>query len=290
MSQGFIKLYREKAVELLEDDPKAYLLLSQIALRARRTDKEYSRVLLKANQAFIGDPEKAGLTAQEYKNAKKRLTQYGLVIFQSCNKGTIATLINKDIFDINAEENITVNKPAISPAKNQSYQPTKNQQTTTKEPMEIHQETKKEPLTRKEEAKKATTIVADAFLYNCLQKHQQLSDIEKQDLMKYSEDRVIKALEWAAQNDLFLPGYREWLFQYCENYFKLNRCGYYSYDDYSWVGFNPENLDSFLLTEKGLLLIFQNYIIGGFDDYPVTLLIPYAELTFIANSDMLSLQ
>jgi hypothetical protein len=85
-------------------------------------------------------------------------------------------------------------------------------------------------------------------------------------------------------NDLFLPGYREWLFQYCESYFKLNRCGYYSYEDYSWVGFNPENIDSFLLTEKGLLLIFQNYVIGGFDDYPVTLLIPYAELTSIANS------
>lgn len=86
-------------------------------------------------------------------------------------------------------------------------------------------------------------------------------------------------------DDLFLPGYREWLFQYCENYFKLNRCGYYSYDDYSWVGFNPEDLNSFLLTEKGLLLIFQNYIISGYDDYPVTLLIPYVELTSIANSD-----
>ena len=84
-------------------------------------------------------------------------------------------------------------------------------------------------------------------------------------------------------NDLFLPGYREWLFQYCEDYFKSNRCGYYSYDDYSWVGFSPEDLDSFILTEKGLLLIFQNYVISGYDDYPVTLLIPYVELTSIAN-------
>ena len=65
----------------------------------------------------------------------------------------------------------------------------------------------------------------------------------------------------------------------------LNRCGYYSYDDYSWMGFNPEDLDSFLLTEKGLLLIFQNYVISGYEDYPVTLLIPYADLTSIANSD-----
>lgn len=86
-------------------------------------------------------------------------------------------------------------------------------------------------------------------------------------------------------DDLFLPGYREWLFQYCENYFKLNRYGYYSFDDYSWLGFNPENLDSFLLTEKGLLLIFQNYVIWGYDDYPATLLIPYVELISIASSE-----
>ena|SRR3990167_6093140 len=80
-------------------------------------------------------------------------------------------------------------------------------------------------------------------------------------------------------DDLFLPGYREWLFRYCEDYFKLNRCGYYSYDDYSWVGFNPDHLDAFLLTEKGLLLIFQNYVVSGYDDYPMTLLISYDKLT-----------
>lgn len=103
----------------------------------------------------------------------------------------------------------------------------------------------------------------------------------------WKQDETIREL---TLDDLFLTGYREWLFQYCEDYFKLNRCGYYSYDDYSWVGFNPEDLDSFLLTEKGLLLIFQNYVISGYDDYPVTLLIPYIELTPIANSGMLSLQ
>ncbi len=98
----------------------------------------------------------------------------------------------------------------------------------------------------------------------------------------WKQDETIREL---TLDDLFLPGYREWLFQYCEDYFKLNRCGYYSYDDYSWVGFNPENLDSFLLTEKGLLLIFQNYVISGYDNYPVTLLVPYVELTSIASSD-----
>jgi hypothetical protein len=94
------------------------------------------------------------------------------------------------------------------------------------------------------------------------------------------QDDTIREL---SLDDLFLPEYRERLFQYCEDYFISNRCGYYSYDDYSWVGFNPKHLDAFLMTEKGLLLIFQNYIVSGYDDYPMTLLIPYSKLVAIIN-------
>lgn len=87
-------------------------------------------------------------------------------------------------------------------------------------------------------------------------------------------------------DDLFLSEEcREQLFRYCENYFKSNQCGYYSYDDYSWVGFGPEHLDAFLLTQQGLLLLFQNYIVSGFNDFPTTLLVSYALLAFMANSD-----
>jgi len=96
----------------------------------------------------------------------------------------------------------------------------------------------------------------------------------------WQQDDTIREL---SLDDLFLPGYREQLFRHCEDYFKLNQCGYYSYDDYSWVGFNPKDLDAFLLTEKGLLLIFQNYVVSGYDDYPTTLLIPYARLAAIVN-------
>ena len=98
----------------------------------------------------------------------------------------------------------------------------------------------------------------------------------------WQQDETVREL---SLDDLFLPGSREWLFQYCEEYFKSNRCGYYSYDDYSWVGFNPEHLDAFLPTEKGLLLIFQNYVVSGYDDYPMTLLIPYSKLVSIVNPD-----
>ena len=94
------------------------------------------------------------------------------------------------------------------------------------------------------------------------------------------QDDTIREL---SLDDLFLPGYREWLFQYCEDYFKSNRYGYYNDDDHSWIGFNPEHLDAFLLTEKGLLLLFQNYVVSGYDDYPMTLLIPYDKLITIAN-------
>ncbi|MDE3047734.1 MAG: DUF4163 domain-containing protein [Verrucomicrobiota bacterium] len=98
----------------------------------------------------------------------------------------------------------------------------------------------------------------------------------------FQQDHAIREL---SLDDLFLPGYREWLFQYCEDYFKSNRCGYYDDDDHSWIGFNPEDLDAFLLTEKGLLLIFQNYVVSGYDDYPITLLVPYTKLASIVNPD-----
>jgi len=94
------------------------------------------------------------------------------------------------------------------------------------------------------------------------------------------QDDTIREL---SLDDLFLPEYREWLFQHCESYFKSNRCGYYDDEDHSWVGFNPKDLDAFLLTEKGLLLLFQNYVVSGYDDHPTTLLIPYNKLISIAN-------
>ncbi|MBF8262484.1 MAG: hypothetical protein HW387_149 [Parachlamydiales bacterium] len=98
----------------------------------------------------------------------------------------------------------------------------------------------------------------------------------------WQNDGVIREL---SLDDLFLSEYRKQLFRYCENYFKSNQCGYYCYDDYSWVGFGPEHLDAFLLTKKGLLLLFQNYVVSGFDDFPTTLLIPYPFLDSIANPD-----
>ncbi len=201
MTQGFIKLNRENGVKLLEADPQAFLLLTQIAMRARRMDGEYSMIPLKANQAFLGDHEKAGLSQQQYRNTKKRLVRYGLATFEPTNKGTVATLTSTEVYDINAEPAITLNQQSISSMKTQEKEQTKNEQATSEKPTGIKQGSNHEPVTRMKECKKATTATrnADVALYECLQNHQHLSTEEKQSLMVYPEIRVQKAIEWVSR-------------------------------------------------------------------------------------------
>jgi hypothetical protein len=80
-------------------------------------------------------------------------------------------------------------------------------------------------------------------------------------------------------NDLFTPSGKNALFEYCHQYFKENKWGYYSYDDIEdWDPFQPHHLDDFLLTKEGLLLIFQNYTLFGLADDPMTFSLPYAQI------------
>ena len=86
-------------------------------------------------------------------------------------------------------------------------------------------------------------------------------------------------------DDLFIKGtnYRKFLLQYCENYFKFSGYGYYS----SLKEFPPdlvsEDLDIFLLKDKGLMIVFRAYRVGGWADGPDTVLIPYAKLKEFIN-------
>ncbi len=150
MTRGFIQLYREEAIKLLEAAPKAFLLYTQIALRAKRTDANYSN--LKVNQAMIGDYEKIGLTRQEYRNAKERLARHKLATFETSNKGTIATLISTAVYDINAEA-FPSEMSEKSSIENDNGKFPKNQQATTQEPSDNHHQTIHEPLTRMKESK-----------------------------------------------------------------------------------------------------------------------------------------
>jgi len=121
MSSGFIKLQRA-AEDLFEKDLDVFLLLTQIAFRALRQDSKFNKHDLKPNEALIGDFESCHLTRHRYRAAQHRIQHiYQIATFRKTNKGTIATIINTDVYDINCVSE----KPA--------EKPTKNQQKTTKE-------------------------------------------------------------------------------------------------------------------------------------------------------------
>ena len=52
-------------------------------------------------EALIGDYSTMGMTEQEYRTAKKHLKKMGFITTNSTSKGTIAKLINTELFDPN---------------------------------------------------------------------------------------------------------------------------------------------------------------------------------------------
>lgn len=225
---GFIKLHRE-GLELLETSPSAFLLLALIAFRARRTGSTYSTHKLKMNEAVIGDHETIGLTRQQYRGAMEKLEKYGLAVFKRDKRGTIATLINTAIFDINAEseEDVLTDKqpfqnllgaiqqpadnrkatmlePSEQPSdlsmenrrKQPSEQPICNHRATTREPERNQFATTRQPLTKKEEKEEERAAAALSHTFcKCLD-GLDLSDQEKRSLMRYGESRVTHAVEF----------------------------------------------------------------------------------------------
>jgi hypothetical protein len=109
----------DKADWLREKHPFAFLLLSLIAQRARR----YSGHLdgLEIGDALIGDFLKAGIPTEAiYRTAKKTLVKIKAIKIKETNRiplideilttrtttiGTLVTLLNLDIWDINPEDN-----------------------------------------------------------------------------------------------------------------------------------------------------------------------------------------
>ncbi len=123
---GFVKLMRtDEANELMLDGP-AFILLSKIALRARRTDKN-SLIKLDIGEALIGDFKSYGLTRQQYRSAVERLKSNRLITTKTTNRGTIAKILDVRVYDINKEESNQPTNPGAT-----IKQPTANHQATTK--------------------------------------------------------------------------------------------------------------------------------------------------------------
>ena len=98
----FIKMIKSKEAFELMKKPNAFILLTQIAYRAKRTN-DFSIHGLEIGEALIGDYKSIGLTEKKYRTAKAQLQSWGFAAFKGTSKGTVAKLINSRIFDINEE-------------------------------------------------------------------------------------------------------------------------------------------------------------------------------------------
>ncbi len=131
-------MVRGEATEELMKDPKAFTLLTQIAYRARRND-DFSVDNLNAGEALIGDYKSIGLTEQQYRTRKERLEKWGFVTFKPTNRGTVATIVDKRVYDINASLS---NRPSNTQITNK--QRTDNEQITTNKKVKKEKKEKKE--------------------------------------------------------------------------------------------------------------------------------------------------
>jgi uncharacterized phage protein (TIGR02220 family) len=122
---GWIKLMRSaELLEVLEHYPNAFTLLTLIAVRARRSDEKLNPHNLGLGEALIGDYQAAGMSRQQYRTAIDKLKEMGLVTIKATNKGTVATICNSVIYDINLDHNQPTTQPTIQPAAQPSSEPT----------------------------------------------------------------------------------------------------------------------------------------------------------------------
>jgi len=120
----YIKYNRSELARSLQTKPFSSHLLAVIAQRIKYKDDPI--LGLKAGQCFMGDYAKLGLTRGQYRKALENLEKWQIVATRTTNRGTIVTLINSDIYDLNAS-------PATNHTTNK--QPSNDQQLTNQQPL-----------------------------------------------------------------------------------------------------------------------------------------------------------
>ena len=86
--------------EILKKNQNAFILLYFIAIRAWR-GPDMSPRGCGIGEALIGDSSTMGMSPQNYRTAKDHLKKMGFITTKSTSKGTIAKLINTELFDPN---------------------------------------------------------------------------------------------------------------------------------------------------------------------------------------------
>jgi hypothetical protein len=120
----YVRLIRSPLTEDLMKNRNAFMLLTQIAYRARVSDAPNFDDL-KLGEALIGDHKSVGLSRQEYRTALIKLKRLGLITYITTNNGTIAKISNNRVY--------IIYNNSINQRNNQQEtgkQPAKNQQVT----------------------------------------------------------------------------------------------------------------------------------------------------------------
>ena len=112
--------------ELLKKNQNAFILLYFIAMRAWRGPGISPRGCA-IGEALIGDYSTMGMSEQEYRTAKKHLKKMEFITSRSTSKGTIAKLINTELFDPNFDfGNDQINEELTSKQRAANGQATTN--------------------------------------------------------------------------------------------------------------------------------------------------------------------
>ena len=102
---GYIKFNRGPETNKLLRHPNAFVTLTLIALRARRTKDDAGKDDVEVGEALIGDWDSIGLTRGEGRTALNKLEKLNLITKRTTSKGTIAKVISTGVYDINLESN-----------------------------------------------------------------------------------------------------------------------------------------------------------------------------------------
>jgi len=150
-TNGFIKFNRnnnDNFLDILLGRHTAFCLLALIAYRSKRQARGKIKIL-DVNQCYIGDYESYGVTEQIYRTDKRFLEEWEFVSFKATSKGTVATLIDTTIFDINpnvtndqTNDQLTTNQ---RPANDQTNDQTNDQATTKQRPANDQSTTNQRP-------------------------------------------------------------------------------------------------------------------------------------------------
>lgn len=142
----FLKYNRDSDMaKFLRTKPNANHLAMIIAERAKWEDCPITG--LKEGQCYLGDYATIGLTEMQYRTAKKILKKIGFSSYVVTNKGTTATLLNNEVWDLNLEDS---NRPTTNKATGQ--QRTKQQASNDKLITKEYKELKNKELKNKEQS------------------------------------------------------------------------------------------------------------------------------------------